>query len=148
MSITKLDTLGTREAFLEKRAVEKINEVVDQVNIPKKDVLTATFTEAGMAAAPGTITVTLTNQDGDKVDALVTFWGAATALGATTGTNIGNLSVSTKGELVKALTANECIMAVTEGGQLDVAVASETTDKFLNVAVGSQVWSHKFSVGA
>jgi hypothetical protein len=148
MTIAKLDTLGTRESFLEKRAVEKINEVVDQVNVPKKDELTISFVEGNMADATGAIKVTIRDQDGDPVDATVVFWGSATALGAATGSSIGDLSVGTDGELVAEITEHIVYMAVTDDGDLDIVITGATAAKFLNVAVGSSVVSHEFTVAA
>ena len=148
MSIDKIDPLITRERLLEPAAVAKINEVVDEVNVPKKDVLKIAFTEGNMADGTGAIKVTIRDQDDEPVDALVTLWGAATALGAATGASIGDLSVGTDGELVAAVTANVVLMAVTDDGDLDVTITGESAEKFLNVAVGSQVASHKFTVAA
>ena len=151
MSASKIDKLVTREKLLETKAVDTINEVIDDIaaqDAAKKDKLAITFTNGNMADGTGAIAVTIADQDGDPVDALVTFWGAATALGAATGTSIGNLAVGDDGELVAQLTEHIAYMAVTDGGALDVTVTGATTDKFLNVAVGSQVASHKFTVAA
>ena len=94
------------------------------------------LTPADAGGTTGTVTVAITDIDGDPVDALVSWWISDTSSGAASDTNVDAVSITT-GTAIIAESSTIVNSAVSTGGELVIEVdMTAAGTSYVSVAVG------------